>query len=278
MNSLIRSLLPPILTKIIKGFRNSKYGYHGSYDNWNSAMQNSMGYSQSNILEKVKIASLKVKNKEVAYERDGVVFDKIQYSWPVLAGLMYAGQQKQINVIDFGGSLGSSYFQNKKFLNNATWNIVEQKHYVDVGRCFFETDEALSFQYNVKDCIKSNKTNVLLMSGVLQYLEHPFKTLDSILKNNFEYVVIDRTICNLINKNKEPRRGDKNKKKKGGELKVQIVSPEFYDASYPCWIFNDSILRDFFISKGFELIEEFDSNPGYTEYFYKGYIFKNIKL
>ncbi len=67
-------------------------------------------------------------------------------------------------------------------------------------------------------------------------------------------------------------------RKKRGGLKVQIVSPEFYDASYPCWIFDDSILRDFFISKGFELIEEFDSNPGYTEYFYKGYIFKNIKL
>ena len=241
-----------------------------------------MGYDESNILEKVKAASLKVKNKEVAYERDGVVFDEIQYSWPVLAGLMYAGQEKQINVIDFGGGLGSSYFQNKKFLNNATWNIVEQEHFVDVGKQFFETNEALSFSYNVKDCIISNKINLLLMSGVLQYLESPFKTLDDILESSFEYIIIDRTICSL-NKNKYPINGDKNNKRSvsgGGELKVQVVPPEFYgaDASYPCWIFDDLILREFFISRGFELVEEFDTNPGYTEYFYKGFILKNIKI
>ena len=41
-----------------------------------------------------------------------------------------------LNVLDFGGSLGSTFFQNKKFfseLKDVLWNIVEQPHFVKAG-------------------------------------------------------------------------------------------------------------------------------------------------
>jgi putative methyltransferase (TIGR04325 family) len=37
--------------------------------------------------------------------------------------------------------LGSSYFQNRKFLQSlpdVRWNVVEQPHYVDAGRKYIE--------------------------------------------------------------------------------------------------------------------------------------------
>jgi len=49
----------------------------------------STGYDNDMILEKTRLALLKVKNGEAAYERDSVVFEDIQYAWPLLAGLLW---------------------------------------------------------------------------------------------------------------------------------------------------------------------------------------------
>ena len=60
-----------------------------------------------------------------------------------------------LSVLDFGGSLGSTYYQNKKFLDSlddVSWNIVEQKHFVDAGKEDFE-DERLRFSYDIESCV-----------------------------------------------------------------------------------------------------------------------------
>ena len=61
--------------------------------------------------------AFKVKNGEAVYERDSVLFDEIQYSWGLLAGLEKAALEHdgKLCVLDFGGSLGSTYYQNKQF-------------------------------------------------------------------------------------------------------------------------------------------------------------------
>ena len=71
------------------------------------------------ILDKVLAATLKVKQGQAVFERDSVLFDEIEYSWPLLAGLMWAAASNggKLNVLDFGGALGSSYYQNRKFLH-----------------------------------------------------------------------------------------------------------------------------------------------------------------
>lgn len=43
----------------------------------------------SPILQTVKNSLLKVKNAEIVYERDSVIFDEIEYSWQLLTGLMF---------------------------------------------------------------------------------------------------------------------------------------------------------------------------------------------
>jgi putative methyltransferase (TIGR04325 family) len=82
-----------------------------------------------------------------------------------------AAQSKgELNVIDFGGSLGSTYFENRKFLQalpKVRWNIVEQNHFVDAGKKYFE-DDIVKFFYNIESCVRQCSPNVILFSSVIQ--------------------------------------------------------------------------------------------------------------
>lgn len=264
MKQFIKSLIPPIMLEAVRKLKNNKYGWHGDYKSWQEAESVSSGYDSDEILQKVRSSLLKVKNGEAVYERDSVIFDEVQYSWPLLAGLMFAAAKSGgvLRVLDFGGSLGTTYFQNKKFLDEFTdvsWSVVEQKHFVDVGKADFE-DGRLKFFYDVKSCAESEKPNVLVVSGVLQYLEKPYEMLDELLGFGFEYVIFDRTNFSVNGKNK---------------IKLQIVPPSIYNASYPCWFFDRAEFLTFFEKNSYQLIEEFDALDGKTgEYKFEGYIFR----
>lgn len=250
MKQLIKPLIPPILVDLLRKFRNNQYGWQGDYKSWEEASNNSTGYDTEAILLAVKESLLKVKNGEAVYERDSVLFNKIQYSWPILSGLLLSAiNTGRLSVIDFGGSLGSSYFQNKIFLdqiNNVSWSIVEQRDFVSVGReCF--ADERLKFFYDIDNCMKNEQPNVLLLSSVLQYIEEPYNLLDTLFKHEFEYVLIDRTPFSIDDIDK---------------VKLQVVPPTIYDATYPCWFFSKSCFMDYISSKGYRLVEQFDSVDG----------------
>ncbi len=250
MKKLIKNLLQPIVLEFYKKYKHSKYGWHGDYKTWEEARRHCTGYEAPHILEKVRESLLKVKRGEAVYERDSVLFDEIQYSWPLLAGLMLAAAKNngRLVVLDVGGSLGSTYFQNKKFLDEldyVKWCVVEQKHFVDAGKKDFE-DERLKFYYDVKSCVETDKPNVLLLSGVLQYMEKPYELLDEILRYNFDFVIVDRTPFDKINTDK---------------ITVQIVPPSIYRASYPSWIFSfDNFVS--YLKNRYYILEIFDAIDG----------------
>jgi len=261
MKKIIQNIIPPILVSFLKKIKGNKYGWKGNYSTWEEAKRDASGYDETKILTAARESLLKVKNGEAVYERDTVLFDEVQYSWPLLSGLMFTAiKNKEVRVLDFGGSLGSTYFQNKSFLDkidNVSWSIVEQKHFVDIGKKEFE-DNRLKFYYNVEECIEVVQPSTLLLSSVLQYIENPYELLGDILKNNFEYILIDRTPFNA---------------KDNEQIKLQIVPPNIYDASYPCWFFNERKFFDFFENKGYQLVETFIANDlGGDTYSFKGMI------
>jgi len=230
----------------LKNFLQKKFTYTKEYADWQAALKHSTGYNSQNILDKVREAALKVKQGGAVYERDSVLFDKIQYSWPLLAGLMWIAAQNNgtLEIMDFGGSLGSSYFQNRKFLqhlNKVRWNIIEQKHYVEVGKRDFESEE-LKFYYNIESCLQNCRPRVILFSGVLQYLEKPYEFLETIKATDIDFILIDRTPFH---------EGDIDR------ICVQTVPKEIFEASYPSWIFSMRKFKEFFKSN--TIIEEFDS-------------------
>ncbi len=244
MKKLIKSILPPIVLDFYR--KHSKYGWHGEYKTWEEAKKYCTGYDAPQILEKVKESLIKVKRGEAVYERDGVLFSEIQYSCPLLAGLMLVAAKNngRLVVLDFGGSLGSSYFQNKKFLdelNEVRWCVVEQKHFVDTGKKDFE-DERLKFYYDVKTCVEMERPGVLLLSNVLQYIEKPYELLDELLRYDFKFVILNKTSFSRDNRDK---------------ITIQIVPPHIYKASYPCWLlsFDNLILL---LKKKYNILEIFD--------------------
>ena len=113
--SAVRDWIPPIVLRVASRLRKSQ-GFFGDYPTWGEAMRASSGYDAAHILEKVKGALLKVKRGQAIYERDSVLFDRIEYSWPLLTGLLWVASlnENRLSVLDFGGSLGSSYFQNRQ--------------------------------------------------------------------------------------------------------------------------------------------------------------------
>ncbi len=245
MKRFIRSLIPPILFTAIQKYRNRKYGWKGDYSTWQQAKRASTGYEKDNILRAVENAVSQVKSGKAVYERDSVIFDEIQYSWPLLTGIMLASVKTgSVKVLDFGGSLGSTYYQNKKFLDiidSVSWSIVEQKHFVEIGKKKFE-DERLKFYYSVEECLKKEQPNVLLLSSVLQYLEKPYEILDLLLQYDFSFILLGLT---AVSTEKE-------------KLTVQYVHPSVYEARYPCWLLDYNKIQHIFEKNNYQVIEKFN--------------------
>lgn len=244
--------------------------FHGDFASWNEAQALCTGYDSPEILEKVKNSLLQVKNGTRIYERDSVLFDKIEYSWPLTSALLWIAMQthdRGLRVLDFGGSLGTTFFQNRKFTNPIrplSWNIVEQDAFVKTGREYFQ-DEQLCFFHDIDAAIEKNNPDVLIMSSVLQFLSEPYSFLDGILKYKFPYIIIDLTGFTYSGKDR---------------LTIEKVDPQIYPASYPCWFFNETKFLDYF-RKNYRLMEDFVgftgqviSIDGIPAAGYKGFIFK----
>ncbi|MEP5566532.1 MAG: methyltransferase, TIGR04325 family [Halioglobus sp.] len=197
--------------------------FDGPYPDWAQAEANCTGYDSESILEKVVAATRVVESGAAVFERDSVLFYEESFVWPVVAGLNYAAAMSggTLNVLDFGGALGSSYFQSRGLLAKQAeirWNIVEQNHYVEAGKRETQGDQ-LRFYTTIEDCLSENKVNAVLLSGVLQYLEEPYVVLRELQSLGCEVVIMDRTILNSRDVN---------------EIYVQHVPETIYSASYPC--------------------------------------------
>ncbi len=252
-----KDFVPPLLVRQFRRFGLAKRGgisFQGPYSTWEKAEHLSKGYDDEEIADRVLSSTLRVKRGEVAFERDSCVFDEIQYSWPVTAGLMWAAARfgGKLSVLDFGGSLGSCYFQNRKFLQgllSVHWSIVEQSHFVQIGRKYIQDDQLLFYE-SVQDALLVQKPNVVLLSGVLQYLRDPFVVLSKLINCGATTILIDRTSFHD---------GERD------TLLIQKVGKDIYPASYPLWIFSKSKFVEF-LSLSFEVVAEHTCPEGFVNY------------
>jgi putative methyltransferase (TIGR04325 family) len=237
---IIKALTPPVVLYLIRLLKKQKQiqeMWSGDYHSWAEAKSRCTGYESDVILEKCKSALLEVKNGRAVSERDSVLFDDIQYSWGLLAGLQRAAlkDKGRLCVLDFGGSLGSSFYQNREYLSmlkELKWCIVEQPHFVTCGIEYFE-DDHLSFYSTIEECLAKNEPNVLLLSGVLQYLDKPYEWIQTFIELGIPNIIIDRN--STVDNGREI-------------LTVQNVPESIYKASYPAWFFNKEKLINFFRS------------------------------
>ena len=212
--------------------------FTGDFKSWHDAKECSTGYDAPQILAKTRAALLQVKEGKAAFERDSVAFDKIEPNFSLLSGLSRAAavDEGRLNVLDFGGSLGGTYFQCRNSLpliSEFRWNVIDQPAQVACGKADFANEE-LHFYESIDHCLREQKPNVLLLSGVLQYLPEPYIFLEDILRKEIPHVIVERTAFNADGVDR---------------LTVQHVPAWLYDASYPAWFLSEASLRRIFAPK-----------------------------
>ena len=82
-----------------------------------------------------------------------------------------------------------------------------------------------------------------------------------IIERKNRYIVVDRTGFTLHNRK--------------DRLTVQIVHPQIYRGSYPCWFFNEAKFLRFFSESGYVLRGDFfTSDVANIPSVFKGFIFE----
>lgn len=258
MKQVIKMVMPPILWKLAQKIRGTReLCFEGDYPSWQAAVDAAGGYDTPEILARVRTAALKVKHGEAVFERDSVCFDHEEYRWPTLACLLRVAAENggKLRVLDFGGSLGSFYFQHRKHfkhLKQVRWAVVEQAHYVACGREEFQ-DDVLQFHETVEACLAEGAVDVVFCSSVLEYLEKPYDVLADLTHSGVSYILLDRTPF---------IEGEKDR------LTVQHVPPSIYPASYPAWFFSGQHFLDEVRQLGLQVEVEFpaDDDVGIGEF------------
>jgi putative methyltransferase (TIGR04325 family) len=248
LKSSLHQLLPPILFTLLRLRPTPVVSFTGDYPSWSAAAIASRGYNSPLILDKVRTSALSVKRGEATFERDSVTFHHPEIRWPLLACIFHAALQSDaatFHVIDFGGSLGSTYFQHRTALAGIThlmWSIIEQPHYVLCGQQDF-SDDVLQFFDDIRDAEKRRSAiTLVLLSGVLQYIEDPGLIIDIAKNLGAKYLLLDRTP--VIDGAHD-------------RITVQHVTEPIYDAEYPHRFFSRDRLLSSIISRGYNILYEF---------------------
>lgn len=243
------------IKQIINTILNRSNKIYGNFDTWNEALLKSKGYNDRKILDTVKLSLEKILSGEAKYERDSYLFYKKKYDNILISRLneIYNNLQRKIIVCDYGGSLGSLYFQHKEIFKKSfvEWNILEQEHFVEFANQKIKIDN-LNFFSNTDKLLNQKKLDLILFSSVLHYLEDPYSVLTKFLEREISNIFIIRT---PFLKNTE-------------EIKIQKVPSHIYNSSYPVRILNLEKIQKLFnqFNYNLEIQDKNDERIGEYEY------------
>lgn len=248
----IKRWVPPALLDARRKYFGDALNFVEVPGDWAQALRQSSGYSVETIVERVAAATREVISGRALYERDSVLFHEPDYPFPIVAELLRAAlaNDGRLNVIDFGGSLGSTYRQCRPMLDGVdevNWCVVEQPAFVSLGHREFTTEE-LRFAESLQDLRPSPVPALILLSSVLQYLEQPQVVLREMLSLGADRLVLDRTSMTMVHA--DPR------------LCIQHTPKTIYDASYPCWILSRPRLLATLREEGWHVVAEFQNREG----------------
>lgn len=171
--------------------------WSGDYPDWQSAEAvANFCWNEEQLRKESLNVALAVRNGNALWIRDGIPFSNPEYNWPVLSGLLEVALRSNgcLHVLDFGGSLGGVYWQHKPMLENlkeCSW------HVVDIAENLFDAwqelaSETLFFHKTIEEAFAASPINVVLISGVIQYLEFPELLLKQFVAKKLP-IIFDRT-------------------------------------------------------------------------------------
>lgn len=221
----IRDLIPPILARALRPLRRDRIRWSGDYATWGDGSAATGGYDAPAILERVETAVRQVLAGRAAYERDGVAFPEPKASIGLLAALLLARSscRHPMRVVDWGGSLASSWLQHRRWLDPAcvrAWAVVEQEAVVSSGRTLMD-DGIVSFHTSFTEA--ALEADLVLWGAALQYLPDPHLALAEAAASSATFLCLDRLAVTWRGRDR---------------LTVQRVPRSIYPASYPAWFLD----------------------------------------
>jgi putative methyltransferase (TIGR04325 family) len=250
LKNFLKFLIPSFILNKYHKLRYSKetiYGWSGDYSSWDEVAKLSTGYNDDEIFSKVDKGITEVINGNASFERDSIAFKELIYSEELLKLFNSISDEhnKQLCLIDFGGSLGSIYYQYKKLLKNITinWSVVEQGKFVEIGKKKYSNTE-INFYNSIEDALNIRNHDVLFMSSVLAYLKEPEAFLKQITSYNIKYIILYRTA--FVHREKHL-------------LTIQHVPPQVYKASYPSWFLNEDKIKSI-LNQKYILVNSFNGD------------------
>jgi putative methyltransferase (TIGR04325 family) len=245
LKATLKPFAPPILLDLLRRVVHRGGAVRGDFGSWRAAQARATGYDASEIFNRVLAATRKVETGEAVYERDSALFDHIEYSWPLLASLLQTALEcKSLRVVDFGGALGSTWRQNRKYLQRLdvplSWRVVEQEHFVAAGSREF-TDDVLSFYDTIAEAARGGVDAVLFASS-LCYVEDPRALLREAAASSARFLLIDRLPLASGGRDR---------------IALQQVAEPIYDASYPIHLFAEDHFLERWLGE-WRLIEGWD--------------------
>lgn len=265
-----KTLTPPLIWSLsrkllLKDEARQHISFIYGFESWEEASRKiSHSYADESILENVRNAALQVKIGNFSYERDGVLFDNVVPNWQLNYLLfinMFETSSKTLRVLDFGGGLGTTFYQFKNSVPikdlDIKWIVVEQENFVKLGQREFTTSE-LSFSYSLSPEL-FNDEFVALALGVLQYLKEPFDYLQQIIDLEPNYILIDATPFSPSDES---------------SFSIQLVPKSIQASEYVAHVFTWKQILDAFGSRYYLVNEWVCSEQPDPRNFYKGAIFR----
>jgi len=225
---------------MIEGFRrlvsrlSPRSRFLSSFDDrfasFTEAAQAAGGYDSPAIDDRSLHAARSVIEGNAVFERDGVVFTEPDPRQPVVDAIVLTNRSRSdaspLRLLDVGGGLGSSYWQNIAQLPSEaiTWTIVERPSLCEKARDLPE--HPIVYRSDLRQALDEH-WDVVLFSSVLQYLAEPHQVLAAagaacstiIVDRTPMHAGVDDVVC------------------------VQTTPAHIYEASYPAWIFGAGTLE-----------------------------------
>jgi len=225
--------------------------FSGDYPDWAEASAACEVPWTEQMLEKVLAATLKIRGNE-AIEK-GVFRGRVACNFALITALLSAAAKNgnYLSVLDFGGSLGVSYYYSRAFLRDVSevkWSIVELPDLVAAGRRHLESEQ-LRFHETIEESIRYHTPTIAVLSGVLQYLRDPGKTLLDILQIGAPIVFIDRTA--LIDSDRD-------------RLCIQHVPESIYRIDLPAWFLSETKLLSTLTDSDYACLCDFPAIDNYA--------------
>jgi len=169
----------------------------GEFESWQDACaRSSKSGGDYCEVEDAGRAAIAVLNGDLAFERDGVGFKEPSVNFPLIGSLALAAAKSGdgVRVLDFGGGFASAFLQHRallEYINRVEWWVVERNEV-----CVYAKRNlghaGLYFCDDLDVCIASCPFDYVLASGVLQYLEYPYRTLERLFSTNASVMLLDR--------------------------------------------------------------------------------------